>query len=54
MRRLLYIMVDVGSQPHVDWTRRADRHSSVALAPASISAVSDTNVRKQWDGRPHP
>lgn len=49
LRRLLFIVVDGGNHPPVDWTRRADGPGGVALALASINAAIDTNVRLSYD-----
>jgi len=49
VRNLLFVVVDGGRQPTVDWTRIPSGPNGLDLALASIDAAIDTNVRLSYD-----
>jgi len=49
VRRLLFLVVDGGRRPAVDWNRGVDGPGGLDLALAAIDAAIDTNVRLSYD-----
>ncbi len=49
-RRLLFIVVDSGRRPDVQWNHRVAGPNGVDVAAAAIDAAIDTNARLSYDG----